>query len=460
MKKIAAFFSVLTLYFLIALLAVTYLKDQKILVIKGGTLIDGTGKSPVENSIIIIEQKKIKAVSQTGKIHPPLFARTIDARGKFIIPGLVDMHVHFLNESFSDLFLLNGVTTTRDMGNNIDFIINLRDKINQGILQGPSIFASGYLINNRKIPFGASQYTAVVKNPKEARKIVALLARRKVDWIKIYMTLPRNLVRIIIKEAKKYKIPVAGHLRRVDAELAARWGIKTLEHTTGVSEALLGEENFEDAPPLWTISNKTWLHVDRTKHEGLIDLFLKKNVYITANLTLYQGLCSTPDELKKNPHIKLMPEIFQNGWKNYLSLRFLELTKDRESWKITKKKIEEFLILFKEKGGKVLTGTDTTWPYLVPGFSLHKELELLVEAGFSPMEALLAATKYPAEALNQEKNLGTLEEGKIANLILLNANPLDDIRQTQNIDIVVKDGIVIQRERLYSSLLKHQKSSQ
>jgi len=419
------------------------------LVIKNGRIIDMTGNEIFTADIGISGP----SITQIGNIPESKGKSHIDAREKHIIPGLTDMHVHFQDRAFCKLFLLNGVTQVRDMGNHPDFILSLRDEINSQASQGPTIFASGPLINNRKIPFGASAYTHVVRNPAQARRLVAQLAERKVDWIKIYMTLPRDMVSSVIDEAQKHNIPVAGHLRRVNARLAAQWGIRTIEHATGIAESLLGEDVFRDVPPTRTISPEAWLHVDRTKYESLIDLFIEKNIYITANLTLYQKFVSSPEELQRNPNVRLMPKKFQRRWETYASNRFQKVTKERESWEITKKRLEEFLLLFKERGGKVLAGTDTPWPYLVPGFSLHKELELLVRAGFSPTEALLTATQYPAEALNQKKKLGTVEKGKAANLILLKSNPLDDIRNTQKIDTVIKRGKVIHREKLYNQLL-------
>jgi len=453
-KKLWVSILLVLLLIFLGMFFIRFFKGQKILVLNGGTLIDGTGKSPLKNSVIVIEKNKIKAISEEGKYRSPMFAKTMDVRGKFIIPGLIDMHVHFTDDAFSDLFLLNGVTSVRDMGNDPEFILPLRDKINAGIIQGPTIFASGFIINNRKIPFGASEYTIVVRNPKEARQVVSDLAKKNVDWIKIYITLPEGMVREIIKEADKNKIPVAGHLRRVDARLAAQWGIRTLEHATGIAEALLGKEEFEDAPFLWTISDKTWLHVDKEKYDDLIDLFIRKNVYIVANLTLYQSFVSDADELKNNPNARLMSKSIQDSWKKYISGRFLKRTKNKENWKVTKQRLEEFLLLFKQRGGKILTGTDTPWPFLVPGFSLHKELELLVEAGLTPLEALMSATKYSAEALNQEQYLGTIEEGKLADLVILNEDPLENINYTQNVDLIIKSGKIINRKNLYLSILE------
>jgi imidazolonepropionase-like amidohydrolase len=393
-------------------------------------------------------------IKKIGDISPFQGKTILDAKGKFIIPGLIDMHVHFIDPSFSDLFLLNGITSVRDMGNDLDFILSLRDKINSGKLMGPTVFASGPIINNRKIPFGASFYTEVVKNQEEARRLVTQLAAKKVDWIKIYITLPQRMVRIIIEEAKKNSLPVAGHLRRINARLTARWGIKTLEHATGIGEALAEGKKFEDSPPLQTISNRVWSHVDRTKYNNLINLFIRNNVDIMANLTVYHSFITPKKDLEKKECVELMPKNVLQGWRSYINYFFLMITKDRKSWEITKNRIEEFLMLFKERGGRVLAGTDTPWPYLVPGYSLHEELKLLVEAGFSPAEALLTATKYPAEALGQKKNIGAIEEGKMADLLILRGNPFRDIHNTQSIDIIIKRGKVIQREGLYQSVIE------
>jgi len=253
---------------------------------------------------------------------------------------------------------------------------------------------------------------------------------------------------------------VAGHLRRVNARIAAQLGIRTLEHATGIAEALLGEEKFEDAPFFWTISDKTWLHVDKEKYDDLIDLFIRKNIYIVANLTLYQSFVSDAEELKNNPNVNLMSKSIQDGWNRYISSRFLNVTRDKENRRVTKQRLEEFLLLFKERGGKILTGTDTPWPFLVPGFSLHKELKLLVKAGLSPLEVLMSATKHSAEALNQEQNLGTIEEGKIADLLILNKDPLEDISHTQNIELIIKSGKIINRKELYLSIIEELKKEE
>ncbi|MFW6129486.1 MAG: amidohydrolase family protein, partial [Candidatus Aminicenantaceae bacterium] len=231
------------------------------------------------------------------------------------------------------------------------------------------------------------------------------------------------------------------------------FGITTLEHATGIAEALSKNQKFEDAPPFQTISHRSWIYADKSKYDSLINFFIKKNVYITANLTLYKIFISNPEEIANNSHLRFMPEQYKKRWKHHLSGHFQKVIRQKESWIITKKRLEEFLIRFKNKGGKVLAGTDAPYPYLIPGFSLHRELELLIQSGFTPMEALQTATKYPAEALHQENNLGTIEEGKTANLILLDANPLEDIRNTEKINIVIKEGIIIDREKLKRSLL-------
>ncbi|MFH1944536.1 MAG: amidohydrolase family protein [Acidobacteriota bacterium] len=418
------------------------------LVIRAGLLIDGTG-DPVQTNVHIFIRgasiQKIRPVSQGGV---PLFARRIDARNRTIIPGLIDSHVHFVDEVFCGQFLEFGVTSVRDMGNNTDFILELRDRINAGRRSGPTIFASGYLINNRRIPFGASRYTAVVNTPEEARRAVEVLARRGVDWIKVYFTLPPLLTRTVIQAAKSHGLPVAGHIRRVDARQAVRWGMKTIEHTTGIAEALLNQDEFKDAPPLWTISNRAWLHTDRSRYDDLINLLVQNGVGITANLTLYRSMASTADELKaKHDHPEsLMPIFYLDGWVNYLKGRFLELTADRDSWIETEKKVKEFIRLFKDAGGTVLAGTDTPWPYLFPGYSLHEEIHLLVDAGFTPMEALQAATGNAVKIFGEKADIGTVTPGKRADLVILRDNPLADIHNTLSIVRVIKNGRPVPRK--------------
>ncbi|MCJ7679825.1 MAG: amidohydrolase family protein, partial [Candidatus Aminicenantes bacterium] len=320
------------------------------LVIRAGLLIDGTGDPAQTNVHIFIRGESIQKIRPVSEGGVPLFARRIDARNRTILPGLIDSHVHFVDEVFCEQFLEFGVTSVRDMGNNPDFILDLRDRINGGQRRGPTIFASGYLINNRRIPFGASRYTAIVNTPEQARRAVEVLARRKVDWIKVYITLPPLLTRTVIETAKRFGLPVAGHIRRVNARQAVRWGMKTLEHTTGIAEALLNDDEFEDVPPLWTISNRVWLHTDRSRYDDLIHLLIKNGVGIIANLTLYRSMASTADELRaKNADPEsLIPIFYLDGWVNYLKGRFLELAADRKSWIETEKKVKEFILLFKD----------------------------------------------------------------------------------------------------------------
>ncbi len=432
-----------------------YQKKEFSLVIKNGRIIDLLNSSQFTQDIGISGE----SITKIGNISASSGENVIDATGKYIIPGLSDMHVHFIDPSFSKLFLLNGVTSVRDVGNDLDFILPLRESIVNGKKVGPTIYIAGPIINNRKIPFGASFYTQVVKKPEEAKELVAYLAQRGVDWIKIYITLPQKMVRIVIQEAGQHGLPVAGHLRRVDAEFAARWGIRTIEHTTGIAEALLKDRNFEDAPPLQTISNRVWLHVDRSKYQRLIDLLVKKNVYILANLTVFRSLASSEEELKKNEHIEVVPSHIRSGWEKFLKGWFKKYTEDKESWKITKEKIEEFLLMYKAAGGKVLAGTDTPWPFLVPGYSLHDELALLAKAGFSPLEALQTATINQAAASNLSEKAGTVAEGKVADLLILNKDPLKDIKHTTTADTVIHKGQIFDKNQLFRSLQEQIKSS-
>lgn len=417
-----------------------FFKDRETLVIRGGRLIDGTGRPPVENTTLLIRGGQIVQISPGEDIKGPFRAQTLDARGKTIIPGLIDMHVHLSDSSLCPLFLCYGVTAVRDMGNDLNFIIGLRNRIEKGEMEGPTIFASGYLINDRKIPYGAGEFTAVVKTPVQARRAVAVMARSKADWIKVYITLPQKLLRVVLNEAAKFRLPVAGHLRRVDAEKAAIWGIKTLEHATGIAEALIDDQTFQDVPHFWTISPLVWPRADRERFDELAELLADRGVAVTANLTLYHSFCLSPEELRARGHTELMPDEFKKGWENYSHRKFPDIARYHQEWIITKARLEEFLRLFHDRGGIILAGTDTPWPYLVPGISLHEELELLVAAGLSPMEALLSATLRPAEILGRSADMGTLEQGKRADLVILDADPLQDIRHTRRIHRVIKGG--------------------
>jgi imidazolonepropionase-like amidohydrolase len=383
------------------------------LVLTHVTVIDGTGASPRSNKTLIIISNRIDAIiDASAGTQIPKGARVIPAAGKFLIPGLWDMHVH-LRASDLPVLVAYGVMGVRDMGNILSNVDKWRGEISSGTLTGPQIFRVGPILNGKA--FGPVQVE--ITGESEARAAVRVLKNVGVDAIKTHRALPREAYFALADEAKKRAIPFVGHIpQTITPQEASDAGQASIEHV---------ETLFEGNAPL--------------KREDAPDLFahfLKNNTTYTPMLVAYRGSTQPanidPQLLQKYPKL---PE----GRKKFFSL-FCEL-----------------VAAMNQKGVTLMTGTDLGVKWILPGSSLHDELALLVEAGLSPMQALQSATRNPARFLQLET--GTVEPRKAANLVLLDANPLDDIRNTRRIHGVIIRGHFFDRESLDRLLLEAEQAT-
>jgi Amidohydrolase family len=373
------------------------------------------------------KQAAVTVVTKGGEIAGvgravavPRGAVRVDGTGKFLIPGLWDMHSH--NQASGaesmDLYLAHGVVGTRDMGSDLDFILPLRDRLRRGEVSGPEIVAAGPMLDNAPADW---PYRRRVTNAREAREAVRDLKRRGVDFIKVHNNTPREVFFAIAEEAPRLGLPVAGHIPfAVTVAEGAASGMRTIEH---FSESRVFRECAGTPQPY-----------DAERCRPLFDDLAAREIWQTPTLAFFRAL---PDVFsgKPVPHAE------------YASDSLLELTRknvevsklDEGALSVIRGLSRTSLTVVRDmlpRGNRFLAGCDGS----VPGFCLHDELQILSEAGLSPLQAIQAATINPAKLLGREATQGSVAAGKRADLVLLEADPVADIANTRRIAAVVVSG--------------------
>jgi imidazolonepropionase-like amidohydrolase len=427
------------------------------LIIHDVTVIDATGTPAKPHQTVIVRDGKIEAIDNSGMgFGGKLPGTHVDGTGKFLIPGLWDMHVHMVfgdwfphgKDVMLPLFIANGITGVRDMGGELDVLQQWRREISAGTLIGPRIVMSGPMLDGPQPRFPSS---IAIKTPEDGRRAVDDLKRHGADFIKLQSLIPREAVFAIADEARKQEIPFVGHVPdAVRASEASNAGQKSFEHLIGIFE---GSSPLEDEFIKGPKTEKQFLSTyDPKRAEALFALLAKNHTWQCPTLVWERGgnLIDQSD-FAHDTRAKYVPAY----WKDVTWKRFTEQvehdfnTDDLATRKAFVEKELEVVNAMHRAGIPFLAGTDTPpGVYIFPGFSLHEELQRFVAAGFTSMEALQTATLNPARFLGMEDRLGTIEKGKLADLVLLDANPLDDIRNTQKIVAVIVSGRYLSRAEL------------
>ena len=419
---------------------------KKIMILQGASLIDGTGAPLKSHVVIVINGSKIVTVTSESEFHKRYnssnnnngnniinnrdytSAVVLNLTGKYIIPGLFDMHAHVAgvlkedsyNQSKSEktlsLLLANGVTTIRNPGGPTEQSVVLKQDVAAKKIKGPQIFTAGRLINTAQIPIPFVERQ--VNTEEDLREEIRHQASSGVDHIKLYVGLPPNLVKAAIEEAHSHGIKVIGHLYLTSWTDAANFGIDALTHGVPVSPDLLSKDKQQifyqngDDP----FNHFLWLDLvdlNSTEINQMIKALMKNKVPVDPTLDIYDAMLKDD---QKHQHL----------WH-----KVLQITK----------------ILY-DNGVTIMSGTDIPNFGLVPGLSLHHELELLVKAGIKPLDVITIATKNGAEGLGIVNKTGTIVPGKEADMIILKANPADNISNTKNIEAVINDGKIVDRKSL------------
>ena len=386
------------------------------LAVSGGTLVDGTGREPLPVATIVVREGRVAEVTAGGLATPG--AEKIDARGKWIVPGLIDMHVHYHPGWMDALFLRHGVTTVRDVGGGLDSILRLREDSRATGFVGPRIFACGPLIDG-PWPRHGTGLSVSVQTVAEARDMARRLLDRGVDCLKIYEQLTPALVEAIVREADGTRVPVTTHLRDTTALEALDLGVRGLEHAFG----------FEVC--------------DEIVAAQVVRRVVERGAYVVPTLAITEQISRLGSPEQET--MALLTEI-PDARRLYWRRTAAAASPDRKASAARRLEcLKPFVARLQRAGGQVVAGSDTSNPYVVPGASLHRELELLVEAGLSPREALAAATRTAAAFLGQSGTLGTLEVGKRADLVMLGADPIASIAAIRQVEVVIRDGRVVWR---------------
>jgi imidazolonepropionase-like amidohydrolase len=416
--------------------------------------------------VVVIERNRITTVGSKGTRYPRN-APTVNAKGGYLIPGLWDMHVHLVfgdwfplaQEISLPLFIANGVTSVRDMGSELDTVQAFRNQIESGERLGPRILTSGPMLDGPKPRFPSS---LAIATPDDGRRAVDQLKHRGVDFIKLQSLIPADAVMAIADEARREELPFEGHVpdavRAADMSAA---GMHSFEHLIGIFE---GSSPAEAEFLTGTKTEAKFLSTyDPARAEALAGILAKNQTWQCPTLVWERGgnLVDVTD-YSKDPRAKYVPAYWKDvTWKKMsedvkASFGTDDLATRRE---FLDKELEVVQMLHKA-GVPFLAGTDTPpGVYIFPGFSLHEELQRFVAAGFTPLEALQTATINPARFFGMEDQLGTVAMGKMADLVLLDANPLADIGNTQKIAAVIVNGRYFSRDDVQKILQKVEESA-
>ena len=413
-------------------------------VIEGATLIDGNAGPPLRNSVIVIEGALIKAVGSRGTVRYPAGANVIKADGMTALPGLIDAHIHSLN-FFPQLFLHFGVTTVMDTANPTEWILAQREALKSGRIKGPRMFVTGVVIDGPDPTEDRRDgYRTHVRTPDEARTTARALLKQGVDAVKVYQHLTPDLLKPIVEEAHKAGTEAVGHSH--DAKDAVLVGLKFIEHATPIAHATLGDPAQIKAMDAGTLRTAE-ADMSPALFGPLIDLMVKNGVFFNPTLTRewIEAMPKRDHWLKEaaalidSPDYRFIPAARREFWMKATREPSKATTRQAEGLR----KVEEFTKRYAEAGGRIITGPDSgpsSGPANLAGLAMHVEMEALVDAGLTPMQAILASTKWAAELLHKEKDLGTIAPGRIADVVLIDGDPLADIRATRKIRTVIMNG--------------------
>jgi len=446
--------------------------NASVVVLHHVRVIDGTGAAPKEDQTVVIANGNIESIGPDASAHAPAGAQILDRAGYSVIPGLIGMHDHlYYTDSASvqigehgdlaepglfvaeipytapRLYLASGVTTMRTTGSVEPYTdLKLKQRIDAGLMPGPAIDASAPYLEGPHTIFAQMHE---LTGPDDAKKLVDYWAGEGMTSFKAYMNITRDELGAAIREAHALKLKLTGHLCSVTWPEAIALGIDDLEHGPVFSDTEFIEEKKPDQCPAGGGRGTTWasLAMDGPQVKSLIDNLVSHHVAVTSTLPVFEA--SVP--LRPRLQSRVLHAMSAESAQSYL----IERARAQAGSPVAAllRKEMDFEVAFVRAGGLLLAGPDPTGNGgVLPGFGDQREVELLVEAGFTPLEAIHIATENGAVYLGRQDRIGTLAPGKQADLVLIKGDPSKNIDDIEKIETVFKAGIGYDSEKLVDSV--------
>lgn len=434
--------------------------DSSVVALTHVRVIDGTGVPPLADQTVVIAAGKIQSIGPAATAKVPEGAKVLEMAGRSVMPGLVLMHEHLFyptgrlalfNEmgwSFPRLYLASGVTTMRTAGSVEPYTdLNIKRLIDSGRIPGPRVHVTGSYLDG-KGSF-ATQFH-VLTGPDDARRMVRQWADEGVTSFKAYMYINRAELGAAIEEAHKRGIKVTGHLCAVGFREAAALGIDNLEHGAVIDTEFVPGKQPDVCPSQnETVSNFTRLDLDSAAVREMIRDLVARKVAITSTLAVFEAFLPDRPPLQQRVLDALTPD----ARAQYLVSRARAAEAKNSPWPAALKKEMQFELAFARAGGRLMAGTDPTGNGgALAGFGSQREVILLVEAGFTPLEAIRIATLNAAEYLGEADRIGTIAPGKLADLVVLRGDPSANINDIEQVELVFKDGVGYDPTKLIDSV--------
>jgi Amidohydrolase family len=426
------------------------------IVLQGGILIDGTGRPALEDAVVVLQGGRIREAGKRSEVTIPQSAEVIDAKGKTILPGLIDGHCHY-RDWMGEVYLAYGVVTCPNISNNpVDWIIAQREGVRSGTIRGPRVWASANIIDGPP-PEGTGtlrrqRTSIIVDSEEESRKAVRGLVEKGVDGIKLFERLKPQVAKAAVDEAHKLGRPVFGH--SLDIFTAATNGYQSVEHSWSVVYTSIQDPKKKHDLDIGRMLGKVdtadvHAQMEPAMFDTIIKVMVDKNVHWSPTwATWFRPLSSHAADMKqrelallRNPQLKYLPAYILKDTESFFA-KYEEMGPEKRNEVLSGyKMLQDFVRRFAAAGGRIHSGSDPN--HVVPGYAVHVELEMLVEAGLSPIQAIQTATQNVAQAWGKDKDFGSVEKGKIADLVIVRGDPRQNISDTQNVEKVFIDGTAV-----------------